>query len=215
MSSKVVCDISISADGYVAGPGQTADKPFGDGPVDLLHAWMFDTPDENKAEVDQITSAGGYVMGRNMFGPVRGAWDLDWKGWWGDNPPYHAPVFVLTHHPRDPVTMRGRTTFTFVTDGIHSALDQARAAAVERDVASQAVPPRSTSTSPQVSSMSCAPTLPRSPSAPEDDSSMEWAPCTSRSSPPDRRRSSLTSATASPAEVLSATDVPYKEALRG
>lgn len=135
MSGKVVCDISISADGYVAGPGQTADKPFGDGPVDLLHAWMFDTPDENKAEVDQITSAGAYVMGRNMFGPVRGAWDLDWKGWWGDDPPYHAPVFVLTHHPRDPVTMRGRTTFTFVTDGIHSALDQARAAAVERDVA--------------------------------------------------------------------------------
>ena len=80
MSGKVVYDISISADGYAAGPGQTADKPFGDGPVDLLHAWMFDTPDENKAEVDQITRAGAYVMGRNMFGPVRGAWDLEWKG---------------------------------------------------------------------------------------------------------------------------------------
>jgi dihydrofolate reductase len=135
MSGKVVCDISISADGYVAGPGQTADRPFGDGPVDLLHAWMFDTPDENKAEVDQLTSAGAYVMGRNMFGPVRGEWDLDWKGWWGDDPPYHAPVFVLTHHPRDPLTMLGGTTFTFVTDGIHSALDQARAVAGERDVA--------------------------------------------------------------------------------
>jgi dihydrofolate reductase len=135
MGGRVVCDISISADGYVAGPRQTADRPFGDGPVDLLHAWMFDTPDENEAEVDQITSAGAYVMGRNMFGPVRGEWDVDWKGWWGDDPPYHAPVFVLTHHPRDPLTMQGGTTFTFVTDGIHSALDQARAVAGERDVA--------------------------------------------------------------------------------
>jgi dihydrofolate reductase len=96
---------------------------------------MFDTPDENKAEVEQITSAGAYVMGRNMFGPVRGEWDLDWRGWWGDDPHYHAPVFVLTDHQRDPVTMRGGTTFTFVTDGINSALDQARAAAGERDVA--------------------------------------------------------------------------------
>jgi dihydrofolate reductase len=69
---------------------------------------MFDTPDENKAEVEQITSAGAYVMGRNMFGPVRGEWDLDWRGWWGDDPHYHAPVFVLTDHQRDPVTMRGR-----------------------------------------------------------------------------------------------------------
>jgi dihydrofolate reductase len=135
VSSKVVCDISISADGYVAGPGQTADKPFGDGPVDQLHAWMFDTPDENKTEADQIVSAGAFVMGRNMFGPVRGNWDLDWTGWWGDNPPYHAPVFVLTHHPRDPLTMQGGTTFTFVTDGIESALDQARKAAGDRDIA--------------------------------------------------------------------------------
>lgn len=90
MNNKIVCDISISADGYVAGPGQTADKPFGDGPVDRLHAWMFDTPDENKAEVDRITSAGAYVMGRNMFGPGRGEWDLDWRGGWGENPPFHA-----------------------------------------------------------------------------------------------------------------------------
>ena len=134
MSGKVVCDISISADGYVAGPGQTADKPFGDGPVDLLHAWMFDTPDENRAEVDQITSAGAYVMGRNMFGPVRGQWDLDWRGWWGDDPPYHAPVFVLTHHPRAPLVMEGGTTFHFVTDGIAAALDRAREAANGKDV---------------------------------------------------------------------------------
>jgi dihydrofolate reductase len=93
---------------------------------------MFDTPDENKAEVEQITSAGAYLMGRNMFGPVRGEWDLDWRGWWGDDPPYHAPVFVLTPHPRDPVTMRGGTTFTFVTATL---LWTARAAAGERDIA--------------------------------------------------------------------------------
>ena len=107
MTDKVFCDVSISADGYVAGAGQTADKPFGDGPVDRLHAWMFDTPDENRAEIDAIVSAGAFVMGRNMFGPVRGQWDLSWTGWWGENPPYHAPVFVLTHHPRDPLTMQG------------------------------------------------------------------------------------------------------------
>ncbi|HEX2771861.1 MAG TPA: dihydrofolate reductase family protein [Micromonosporaceae bacterium] len=135
MSSRVVCDISTSADGFVAGQGQTADKPFGDGPVDRLHAWMFDTPEENKAEVDRILAAGAYVMGRNMFGPIRGEWDLDWTGWWGENPPYRAPVFVLTHHPREPLPMQGGTTFTFVTDGIEAALDQARAAAGDRDVA--------------------------------------------------------------------------------
>lgn len=133
--SQVVCDISISADGYVAGPNQTHEKPFGDGPVERLHSWMFDTPEENKAEIDQIVSAGAFVMGRNMFGPIRGEWDPNWTGWWGDEPPYHGPVFVLTHHPREPLTMQGGTTFTFVTDGIESALEQARAAAGERNVA--------------------------------------------------------------------------------
>jgi dihydrofolate reductase len=135
MSNKVVCDISISADGFVAGPNQTADKPFGDGPVDRLHAWMFETPDENKAEIERIVSAGAFVMGRNMFGPGRGQWDPKWTGWWGDDPPYHAPVFVLTHHPRPPLTMQGGTTFTFVTDGIDAALERARTAAGDRDVA--------------------------------------------------------------------------------
>jgi len=133
--AKVYSDISISADGYVAGPGQTAEKPFGDGPVHRLHAWMFDTPEENKAEIGQVTAAGAFVMGRNMFGPGRGEWDLGWTGWWGDNPPYHAPVFVLTHHSREPLTMAGGTTFTFVTDGIESALERARKAAGDRDVA--------------------------------------------------------------------------------
>jgi dihydrofolate reductase len=135
MSNKVYCDISISADGYLAGPGQTTDKPFGDGPVDRLHAWMIDTPDENQAEIDRVVAAGAFVMGRNMFGPIRGDWDPSWTGWWGEDPPYHAPVFVLTHHPRDPLTMQGGTTFTFVTDGIGAALDQARKAAGDRDVA--------------------------------------------------------------------------------
>lgn len=135
MSGRVVCDISISADGYVSGTNQRADKPFGDGPIELLHAWMFDTPEENQAETDQIVAAGAFVMGRNMFGPIRGEWDLDWTGWWGPNPPYHAPVFVLTHHARDPLTMEGGTTFTFITDGIEAALTEACAAAGGRDVA--------------------------------------------------------------------------------
>lgn len=135
MSNRVVCDISISADGYAAGPGQTADKPFGNGPVDRLHAWMFDTPDENKAEAERIVAAGAFLMGRNMFGPSRGDWDLTWTGWWGEDPPYHAPVFVVTHHPRGPLTMRGGTTFTFVTGGIDAALEQAQDAAGDRDVA--------------------------------------------------------------------------------
>ncbi len=135
MSSKVVCDIAISADGYAAGLYQTLDRPFGDGPVDRLTAWMFDTPEENKAEIDQIVSAGAFIMGRNMFAPGRGEWDLDWQGWWGEDPPYHGPVFVLTHYPREPLAMQGGTTFTFVTDGIHSAMNQARAAAGDRDVA--------------------------------------------------------------------------------
>jgi dihydrofolate reductase len=135
MANHVFCDVSISADGYVSGQHQTAEKPFGDGPVDRLHAWMFETPDENRTERDRIVAAGAFVMGRNMFGPVRGRWSGDWRGWWGENPPYHAPVFVLTHHRREPLTMKGGTTFTFVTDGIESALEQARKAAGDRDVA--------------------------------------------------------------------------------
>ena len=137
-TGRVICDITISADGYSAGLGQTEERPFGDDGGDGsgagLHAWMFDTPDENRAEIDRLNTAGAFIMGRNMFGPVRGAWDRQWNGWWGGDPPFHAPVFVLTHHAREPQPMDGGTTYHFVTDGIASALDQARTAAGGSDV---------------------------------------------------------------------------------
>ena len=133
--TKVTCDIAMSVDGFVAGPNQRLAEPFGDGVRGRLHRWMFEEPDANAAAIEAITAAGAYIMGRNMFGPGRGAWDEQWKGWWGDEPPYHAPVFVLTRHPREPLAMQGGTTFTFVTDGIESALAQAREAAGDADVA--------------------------------------------------------------------------------
>ena len=104
--TTVTCDMAVSIDGFTAGPNQSADKPFGDGPVDRLTQWMFEQPEANAAEIEAITAASAYIMGRNMFGPGRGAWDESWKGWWGDEPPYHAPVFVLTHHPREPCRWR-------------------------------------------------------------------------------------------------------------
>ncbi|MGI5365452.1 dihydrofolate reductase family protein [Streptomyces iakyrus] len=132
-TGRAVCDITISADGYSAGLGQTEERPFGDdggdGSGEQLHAWMFRTPDENRAEIDRLNTAGAFIMGRNMFGPVRGAWDRPWNGWWGGDPPFHAPVFVLTHHPREPQPMAGGTTYHFVTDGIATALARAREAA--------------------------------------------------------------------------------------
>ena len=127
--------MAMSVDGFVAGPNQRLDAPFGDGVDGRLHRWMFEQADENAAEVAAITGAGAYIMGRNMFSPGRGDWDLEWKGWWGEDPPYHAPVFVLTHHGRDSLPMQGGTTFHFVTDGAESALAQARNAAGDRDVA--------------------------------------------------------------------------------
>ena len=133
--TQVTTDMAISLDGYAAGLGQSRDHPFGPAVGFRLHQWMFDAADENAAELAVITAAGAFVMGRNMFSPGRGEWDLDWKGWWGDDPPYHAPVFVLTHHPREPLEMEGGTTYTFVTDGIESALGQAREAAGDKDVA--------------------------------------------------------------------------------
>ncbi|MEU0727342.1 dihydrofolate reductase family protein [Streptomyces sp. NPDC006140] len=135
---RVICDITVSVDGYAAGVDQSEERPFGDdggdGTGNRLHAWMFETPGENRAEVEAMTAAGAFVMGRNMFGPVRGAWDRRWNGWWGGDPPFHAPVFVLTHHPREPEPMDGGTTYHFVTDGIASALERARAAAGGGDV---------------------------------------------------------------------------------
>ncbi len=133
--SKVTCDLSVSVDGFVAGPHQSLDNPLGEGAEDRLHQWMFEEPEANAAELQGITAAGAFIMGRNMFSPGRDDWDLEWKGWWGDDPPYHRPVFVLTHHPRPMLPMRGGTTFTFVTDGIESALAQARKAAGEGDIA--------------------------------------------------------------------------------
>jgi dihydrofolate reductase len=138
---RVVCDLTVSADGYSAGLNQSEERPFGDDGGDgwgsRLHAWLADDPDENRAEIDQLSAAGAFIMGRNMFGPVRGEWDRPWNGWWGDDPPFHAPVFVLTHHAREPQPMEGGTTYHFVTDGIESALEQARAVAGDREIAVQ------------------------------------------------------------------------------
>jgi dihydrofolate reductase len=127
--------MAMSVDGFVAGRNQSLAEPFGEDVGDRLHRWMFEEPEANAAAIEAIDAPAAYVMGRNMFGPGRGAWDEEWKGWWGDEPPYHAPVFVLTHHPREPLAMQGGTTFTFVTDGIESALAQAREAAGDADVA--------------------------------------------------------------------------------
>ncbi len=132
--TKVRCDIAMSIDGYVAGPRQSLEDPIGEG-GERLHRWMFEAPEANADVIAEIVAAKAFVMGRNMFSPGRGEWDLDWKGWWGDDPPYHGPVFVLTHHPREPLAMEGGTTFTFVTEGIEAALEQAKAVAGDRDVA--------------------------------------------------------------------------------
>lgn len=132
--SKVTFDLSIALDGYTAGPNQSLENPFGDGVGEGLHRWMFEEPEANAAALEAMQSPTAYIMGRNMFGPGRGDWDEDWKGWWGDEPPFHAPVFVLTHHRREPLVMQGGTTFTFVTDGIESALAQARVAAADGHV---------------------------------------------------------------------------------
>jgi dihydrofolate reductase len=134
--SKVTCQIAMSLDGYVAGADQSTDDPLGIG-GERLHEWMFAAePHPVDAEITArlLDGNGAYVMGRNMFGPIRGAWEGDWRGWWGEDPPYHTPVFVLTHHPRVSVEMAGGTTFHFVTEGLDVALERAREAAGEGDV---------------------------------------------------------------------------------
>jgi dihydrofolate reductase len=134
--ASVTCHVSISLDGFLAGPDQSCEHPLGVG-GGRVHAWhMGESGHEADARAaeDLMRPCGAVVMGRNMFGPVRGPWTGDWRGWWGDEPPYHAPVFVLTHHPRDPVEMAGGTTFFFVTEGFDVALERARAAAGDADV---------------------------------------------------------------------------------
>ena len=132
--SIVTADMAVSLDLVGSGHDQTLEHPFGPRVGERLHTWMFEHAEENAAEVEAITDAGAYVMGRNMFGPDRGEWDLDWTGWWGPEPPYHAPVFVLAHREREPVEMAGGTTFHFVTDGVEAAVARARDAAGDRDV---------------------------------------------------------------------------------
>jgi dihydrofolate reductase len=131
---KVTADMMITLDGYASGENQSRERPFGDLDSDRLDSWMFDHADENAEEIAAITAAGAYVMGRNMFGPDRGEWNLDWQGWWGPNPPYHAPTFVLCHRPRPSIEMEGGTVFHFVTDGIEAALKRAGEAAGEKNV---------------------------------------------------------------------------------
>jgi len=154
MSKLRVHCFALSVDGYGAGPDQCRDAPLGKGGR-ALHEWMFATrtarrvisgspafgEDSGETGVDDDFAArgfenvGAWIIGRNMFGPIRGPWpDESWRGWWGENPPYHTPVFVLTHYPRRPLEMEGGTTFHFVTDGIESALRQARAAAGAKEV---------------------------------------------------------------------------------
>ena len=139
---------TVSLDGYGAGPNQDIDNPLGVG-GHALHEWFFPTrtfqqmfgKDAGETGIDDdfavrgFANIGAWILGRNMFGPVRGAWPDDtWKGWWGDNPPYHTQVFVLTHHARKPIEMEGGTTFHFVTDGIHAALKRAIEAANGKDI---------------------------------------------------------------------------------
>jgi dihydrofolate reductase len=144
---KVQC-FSVSIDGYGAGPEQSLSSPMGVGGM-ALHKWVLGTRTfqrmfgkaDGETGIDDDFAArgfaniGAWILGRNMFGPIRGAWpDESWKGWWGDNPPYHVPVFVLTHHARAPIEMAGGTTFHFITEGIHDALARAKAAAGGQDV---------------------------------------------------------------------------------
>src|SRR5689334_6946209 len=148
MSKVRVQSFGVSLDGFSAGPEQSLNNPLGVRGPELME-WFFhsqfwrkmhgqeggETGVDNSIAERGFENIGAWILGRNMFGPVRGPWpDDQWKGWWGDEPPYHVPVFVLTHHARDPVEMKGGTTFHFVTGGIEEALRRARAAAGEKDV---------------------------------------------------------------------------------
>ncbi|MBX4867127.1 dihydrofolate reductase [Rhizobium bangladeshense] len=148
MSKVRVAGFSVSVDGFGAGPEQSLNDPLGKRGPELFQ-WFFHTrtframmgKDDGSSGIDEdyasraMANFGAFILGRNMFGPIRGEWPDDaWKGWWGPNPPYHAPTYILTHYPREPLVMEGGTTFHFVTGGIHEALDQAKAAAGDKDV---------------------------------------------------------------------------------
>lgn len=148
MSKVIVAAYTVSMDGFGAGPNQSLEKPMGEG-TENLHNWMFSTrmfqrmigkeggtEDINNDFAEKsMQNMGAWIMGRNMFSPNRGPWpNNEWKGWWGPNPPYHVPVFVLTNHAREPLEMEGGTVFYFVTDGIESALEQAKMAAGEKNI---------------------------------------------------------------------------------
>ena len=135
--TKVTSGLTLSLDGFGAGVNQSFEHPFGENfDSDLLDSWMFAEPEKekHKKEIEAILDAGAFIMGNKMFCPQDRKDDPDWKGWWGDDPPYHAPVFVLTHEAREPIEMEGGTTFFFVTDGIESALLKAKEAAGNRNV---------------------------------------------------------------------------------
>ncbi|MGE5175113.1 MAG: dihydrofolate reductase family protein [Hyphomicrobiales bacterium] len=148
MSKLRVDSFGVSLDGFAAGPNQDLEHPLGVRGLELME-WYFstrcwrrmhgeeggETGVDNEVAERSFANLGAWILGRNMFGPVRGPWpDESWKGWWGEEPPYHVPTFVLTHHPRDPIPMKGGTTFIFVTEGIHAALERAKAAAGDRDI---------------------------------------------------------------------------------
>ncbi|OWO93371.1 deaminase [Rhizobium esperanzae] len=148
MSKVRVAGFSVSVDGFGAGPEQSLNDPLGKRGPEMFQ-WFFHTrtframmgKDDGSTGIDEdyasraMANFGAFILGRNMFGPIRGEWPDDaWKGWWGPNPPYHAPTYILTHYPREPLVMEGGTTFHFVTGGIHEALDQAKAAAGDKDV---------------------------------------------------------------------------------
>jgi dihydrofolate reductase len=148
MSKVVVQSIGVSLDGFAAGPDQSLEHPLGTTGPELME-WFFPTKTfvemhggeggetgiDNDFAARSMAGKGAWILGRNMFGPIRGPWtDDSWQGWWGDEPPYHVQAFVLTHYPREPIEMKGGTTFHFVTDGIESALEQAKAAAGDKDI---------------------------------------------------------------------------------
>ncbi|MBK8465951.1 MAG: dihydrofolate reductase [Chloracidobacterium sp.] len=149
MGKIVVQSFGVSLDGYSAGTNQSLENPLGIRGPELME-WFFPTKTfieqhggdgggetgiDDQFAAESMSGKGAWILGRHMFGPVRGPWlDDEWKGWWGDEPPYHVPTFVLTHHAREPIEMKGGTTFHFITDGIHSALEQAKAAAGGKDI---------------------------------------------------------------------------------